>query len=82
MLGYHSIQQMLSIKHNRSDFGRNSPLTKHRTSSADHLFTLHTAEHADHRVHSNSAREISRAFFAGDGVGRHVVLNVCYTKLS
>ena len=32
--------------------------------------------------HSNSAREISRAIFARGGVGRHVVLSVCYTKLS
>ena len=32
--------------------------------------------------HSNSAREISRALFARGGVGRHVVLGVCYTKLS
>ena len=32
--------------------------------------------------HSNSAREISRAIFALGGVGRHVVLSVCYTKLS
>ena len=30
-------------------FGRNSPLTERRTSSANHLFTLHTAVHADHR---------------------------------
>ena len=49
MLGYHTIQQM-SIKHDKSDFGRNSPLTEHRTSSANHVFTLHTAAHADHRV--------------------------------
>ena len=49
MLGYHSIQLMLSIKHDKSDFGRNSPLTERRTSSANHLFTLHTAAHADHR---------------------------------
>ena len=27
----------------------NSPLTEHRTSSTNHLFTLHTAVHADHR---------------------------------
>ena len=32
--------------------------------------------------HSNSTREISRALFARGGVGRHVVLGVCYTKLS
>ena len=32
--------------------------------------------------HSNSAREISRAIFARGGVGRHVVLSVCYTKWS
>ena len=32
------------------DLGRHSPLTEHRTSSANHLFTLHTAAHADHRV--------------------------------
>ena len=32
--------------------------------------------------YSNSAREISRALFARGGVGRHVVLSVCYTKLS
>ena len=32
--------------------------------------------------HSNSAREISRAIFARGGVVRHVVLSVCYTKLS
>ena len=32
--------------------------------------------------HSNSAREISRAIFARGGMGRHVVLSVCYTKLS
>ena len=50
MLGYHSIQQMLSIQHGKSDFGRNSLLTDHRTSSANHLFTLHTVAHADHRV--------------------------------
>ena len=50
MLGYHSIQRMLSIRHDKSDFGRNSPLTERRTSSANHLFTLHTAAHADHRV--------------------------------
>ena len=50
MLGYHSIQRMLSIQHDKSDFGRNSPLTERRTSSANHLFTLHTAAHADHRV--------------------------------
>ena len=49
-LGHHSIQQMLSIKHDKSDFVRNSPLTERRTSSANHLFTLHTASHADHRV--------------------------------
>ena len=133
MLGYHSIQRMLSIRHDKSDFGRNSPLTERRTSSANHLFTLHTAETwlgpgpsltwdsvwvqvksysqrkiietrfsrdvslVSHRCfvsvtffhacwsqgsHSNSAREISRALFARDGVGRHVVLRVCYTKLS
>ena len=41
---------MLSIQHDKSDFGRNSPLTERRTSSANHLFTLHTASHADHRV--------------------------------
>ena len=34
----------------KSDFGRKSPLTEGRTSSANHLFTLHTAAHADHRV--------------------------------
>ena len=50
MLGYHSIQQMLSIWHDKSDFGRNSPLTERRTLSANHLFTLQTAVHADHRV--------------------------------
>ena len=49
MLGYHSIEQMLSIYHDKSYFGRNSPLTERRTSSANHLFTLHTAAHADHR---------------------------------
>ena len=49
MLGYHSIQQMLSIQHDKSDFGRNSPLTERRTSPSNHLFTLHTAVHADHR---------------------------------
>ena len=32
--------------------------------------------------HSNSAREISRTIFSLGGVGRHVVLSVCYTKLS
>ena len=32
--------------------------------------------------HSNSAREISRAIFARGWVGQHVVLSVCYTKLS
>ena len=32
--------------------------------------------------HSNSAREISRSIFARGGVGRHVVLSVCNTKLS
>ena len=30
-------------------FGRNSPLTERRTSSSNHVFTLHTAAHADHR---------------------------------
>ena len=50
MLGYHSIQQMLSIKHDKSDFGGNLPLTERRTSSANHLFTLQTATHVDHRV--------------------------------
>ena len=49
MLGYHSIEQMLSIYHDKLYFGRNSPLTERRTSSANHLFTLHTAAHADHR---------------------------------
>ena len=49
MLGYHSIEQMLSIYHDKSYFGRNSPLTERRTSSANHLFTLHTAAHAAHR---------------------------------
>ena len=49
MLGYHFIKQMLSIEHGKSDFGRNSPLTERRTSSANHLFTLYTAAHADHR---------------------------------
>ena len=38
MLGYHSIQQMLSIQHDKSDFGRNTHLTERRTSSANHLF--------------------------------------------
>ena len=32
--------------------------------------------------HSKSALEISHAIFARGGVGRHVVLSVCYTKLS
>ena len=51
MLGYHSIQQMLSILHDKSDFGeKKSPLTERRTSSANYLFTLHTAAHADNRV--------------------------------
>ena len=50
MLGYHSIQQMMSISHDKSDFGRNSPLTERRTSSANHLFTLHSAAQADHRL--------------------------------
>ena len=50
MLLYHFIQQMLSIQHDKSDFGRNSPLTERRTSSANHLFTLLTVAHADHRV--------------------------------
>ena len=50
MLGYHSIQQMLSILYDKSDFGRNSHLTERRTWSVYHLFTLHTATHADHRV--------------------------------
>ena len=52
MLGYHSIQQMLSIQHNKSDLGKKSPLTmltERRTSLANHLFTLHTVAHADHR---------------------------------
>ena len=40
MLGYHSIQQMLSIKHDKSHFGRNSPLTERKMSSANHMFTL------------------------------------------
>ena len=31
-------------------FGRNSPLKERRMSSTNHLFTLHTAAHADHRV--------------------------------
>ena len=30
MLGYHSIQQMSSIQHDKSDFGINSPLTERR----------------------------------------------------
>ena len=50
MLLYHFIRQMLSISHDKSDFGRNSPLTERRTPSANHLFTLHTAAHADHKV--------------------------------
>ena len=50
MLGYHSMQQMLSIWHDKSDFGINSPLTERRTSSANHLLSLHTAAQADHRV--------------------------------
>ena len=50
MLGDHSIQRMLSIWHDKSDFGRNSPVTERRTSPANHLFTLHTAAHADHGV--------------------------------
>ena len=41
MLGHHSIQ-IMSIKHHKSDFGRNSPLTERKTSSANHLFTLKT----------------------------------------
>ena len=64
-------------------FTFNSPLTERRASSANHLFTLHTAAHADHRAwqgsHSNSAREILHAIFARGGVGRHAVLSVCYT---
>ena len=40
---------VIVIYHDKSYFGRNSPLTERRTSSANHLFTLHTAAHADHR---------------------------------
>ena len=41
----------------------NSPLTEHNTSSTNHLFTLHTAAHAGHRVtipivHVNIARNL------------------------
>ena len=32
------------------NFGRNPPLIEGRTSFANHLFILHTAAHADHRV--------------------------------
>ena len=38
-----------NVVNDKSDFGRNSPLTESRTSSANHLFTLHTAVHADDR---------------------------------
>ena len=45
-------------------------------------FSMHTAAHADHSSHSNSARELSRAIFARREVRRHVVPSICYTKLS
>ena len=69
MLGYHSIQRMLSIQHDKSDFGRNSPLTERRTSSANHLFTLHTAAHADHRaaIPILHVKYIARTFCSGWG---------------
>ena len=49
-VSFHPTQQMLSILHDKSDFGRNSPLTERRTSSANQLFTLQTAANVDHRV--------------------------------
>ena len=46
----------------------NSPLTEHRTSSANHLFTPRTCGACwSQGSHSNSSREISRAIFARGG---------------
>ena len=52
MLGYHSIQQIRCCQFSMISqiLEKKSPLTERRTSSANHLFTLHTAAHADHRV--------------------------------
>ena len=53
------------------------------TSSTNHLFTLHTAAHADQREAIPILHVKYRAqFLLVAGVGRHVVLSVCYTKLS
>ena len=45
-------------------------------------YSVHCSTCWSQGSHSNSAREISRAIFSRGGVGRHVVLSVCYTKLS
>ena len=50
MLGYHSIQHMLSIKHDKSDFGKKFTYNRAQDVVRNHLFTLHTAAHADQRV--------------------------------
>ena len=71
---------MLSFYHYKSDFGSNSPLTERRTSSANHLLTLHTAAYAAHRVAIPVLHVKCRAQFDRGGVGRHVVLSVCYTN--
>ena len=46
------------------------------------VYSVHCSACWSQGSHSNSAREISRAIFARGGVGRYVVLSVCYTKLS
>ena len=45
------------------------------------VYSAHCGAYWSQGSHSNSAREILRAMFAQSGE-RHVVLSVCYTKLS
>ena len=82
MLGYHSIEQMLSIWHDKSDFLKK--LTFNRAQDVVRkplVYFAHCVTSWSQGSHSNSAREISRAIFSRGGVGRHVVQSVCYTKL-
>ena len=79
MLGHHSIQQMLSIQHDTSDFGINSHLKFNRASSANHLFTLHTAAHADHREVIPILHVKYRAqFMLGMGWGNFVAIAILH----
>ena len=77
------------ISSNRCQFSMISQILEeiHLWQSAGHhpkplVYSSHCSACWSQGSYSNSAREISRTIFSWGGVGRHVVLSVCYTKLS